>query len=92
MEGRRVDDIDALGQEGDYTLLFSDDGGIHCLWMKLPRTGTQGRIPAVGQGTGGEPEWTIVENASGSVTVLPSIDEGNGGYHGFLTDGIWGDG
>jgi hypothetical protein len=38
------------------------------------------------------PEWEIVLNPSGTVTVLPSINEGDGRYHGFLTDGVWSDG
>lgn len=58
--------------------------------------GTQGRVPNVGHGVlrdgVREPEWVVVENSSGTVTVMPSIDEGDGGYHGFLTDGIWSDG
>jgi hypothetical protein len=92
MTGRRVDSLGDLTQEGDYVLCRGQDNEITALWMKLPRTETQGRIPAAGHGVDGEAEWTIVENASGTVTVLPSIDEGSGGYHGFLTDGIWSDG
>lgn len=93
MQGRRVASHEVLEAPGDYALEYSDPDGseIESLWACLPRTGTVGRIPAVGHGQG-KPEWTIVENASETVTVLPSIDEGDGGYHGHLTDGIWSDG
>jgi hypothetical protein len=90
IEGRRVDSLDALEREGDYCTM-QKDGAISSLWMILPRTGTRGRIAAVGHGTD-EPEWEIDEGEGGRITVKPSIDEGEGGYHGFLTDGVWSDG
>jgi hypothetical protein len=97
MQGRRIslDTHRASMEPGDYLLKYRD-GEISQLIACLPRTGQVGVIPAEGHGhiCDGvrEPEWTIVENPSGTVTVMPSIDEGEGGYHGYLTDGIWSDG
>lgn len=92
MEGRLVENVGALEREGDYALVRNDEDQITALWMKLPRTKTQGRIVAVGFGKDGEPEWDITYKGEGKVSVSPSIDEGNGGYHGFLIDGVWSDG
>ena len=99
MTGRRVKDKEDLAKRGDYWVVYAADGEdleVAALWVLLPRTGTQGRIPAVGHGhvVDGvlEPEWNIVENSSGTVTVTPSIDERAGGYHGYLTDGVWSEG
>ena len=88
-EGRLLPSIKDLEREGDYCLRYSDDE-IAALWMILPRTKTRGRIPAIGHGHG-KPEWSIwLED--GTATVSPSIDEGNGGYHGCLQNGVWSDG
>jgi hypothetical protein len=98
MQGRRrTPDVHRVDLEpGDYIVKPADGGEVSQLIFCAPRTGAMGVIPNVGHGkvVGGvrEPEWTIVENATGTVTVTPSIDQGNGGYHGWLTDGIWSDG
>lgn len=98
MQGRRVSlSTHRVDMEpGDYIAKHTD-GEISQLIICVPRTGEIGVLSAIGHGKIGddgirEPEWTIVENSSGTVTVMPSIDEGNGGYHGFLTDGIWSEG
>jgi hypothetical protein len=87
MQGHRVNSKAALAEPGDYYVDLGPDGAPAALWARLPDSGTQARIPAVDHGIDAEPEWTITLNASGTVTVLPSID--GGGYHGHLTDGIW---
>lgn len=49
--------------------------------------------PADGYGTGGINKHTIVEHEDGTITVTPSIlfydRDGNPGWHGYLTRGVW---
>jgi hypothetical protein len=80
-----------LQQPGDYCVVRSA-GAITALWARLPRTGAQVRLAAVGHGFVGRPEWEIAEHDDLTVSVNPSIDEGDGGYHGFLQRGVWTDG
>lgn len=88
--GRRVGSVGDLEFNGDYFVKTNDEGQILSLWMKLPLSGTRGRIAAKGFGVEGEDEWEISMNEEGLVTVSPSIDEGSeDGFHGHLTDGIW---
>jgi len=83
-------------EPGDYIVKPGDGGEVSQLIICTPRTGAIGVLPNAGHAevVDGvrEPEWMIIENASGTVTVTPSIDQGAGGYHGCLTDGIWSDG
>ena len=88
--GRRVDSVGELEFSGDYFAKTNEAGEITSLWMKLPLSGTRGRIAAKGFGIEDEDEWTITENAAGAITVSPSIDEGSeDGFHGHLIDGNW---
>jgi hypothetical protein len=88
--GRKVDSVGDLEFTGDYHVKKNERGEIVSLWMKLPVSGTRGRIAAYGFGVEGEDEWDITENEEGLVSVDPSIDEGMPeGFHGHLIDGIW---
>ena len=81
MQGRRLPDgylSDHFGafEPGDYMLA----AGGKALWVALP-TGVFGRL---------DERWTFTEEWDGSLTVSPSIhDTSPGGYHGYLTRGVW---
>lgn len=99
LQGTPVGSMDEVwdGVPGCYYVLKNDEGEITGLWYKLP-TGGLGRIASHGHGTGPKHEWTITEDASGVVTVEPSIEQHAipnrtepeyGYWHGFLRAGVW---
>jgi hypothetical protein len=93
-DGRRVANVGELEKPGDYTVAYVD-GELAAIWFILPGDPEMswGRIAAEGHGSGDEPEWSICEEADGSVTVSPSIQQhelGNVPYwHGHLQHGVW---
>jgi hypothetical protein len=87
MQGRRVKSMDGLERPGDYVVLFAEDGGIRALWAVLPH-GQWCRIPAVGYGVGGEPEWKVSVDEDGAATVEPSINmHPPHAWHGWIRHG-----
>lgn len=78
MQGRRLPDGDLAErfEPGDYQLAH----GRRALWVCLP-DGTFGRL---------DERWTITELWDETVTVTPSIHHDvPGGWHGYLTAGVW---
>lgn len=96
LQGDRVDSVDAVwnGEPGAYYPMIDGDEQVVGLWVKLP-TGSLGRLPNKGHGTGG-PEWTVIIEDDGTVTVDPSIeqhevpgDPPTPYWHGYLERGVW---
>lgn len=80
MRGRRIaDNSDARDAEpGDYWFVDWTATGRQ-LWFRDP-LGNAGRVVT----------HSVTEHADGTVSVVPSIwDKDEGGYHGYLTEGVW---
>lgn len=95
MQGRRVADCDheAVEREGDYSVCVKDGRVVGC-WSMCPGSGTDqyrrcAYMDARGFASEGEPSWEMTLDEAGALTVSPSIDEGPGGYHGYLVAGVW---
>ena len=80
MMGRRIQP----NPDGNLTLAAGDYGKDSSgLWWVRPPTGHSG---VVGESTG----HVVTEHEDGTISVQPSIlDDSPGGYHGFLTHGVW---
>lgn len=83
MQGRRVDEVPADGDQWPFPRLQPGDygknlnGGWRCV---PPGTNMLGNLDA----------HTITEHDDGTITVSPSIlITGGGSWHGYLEKGIW---
>jgi hypothetical protein len=101
MIGRRVADLDALEQAGDYCLSMIEDDGVtkRAVWFLLPIHEGTTRFDRPTRGSGlhmvTEPPWTFRECPDGSIEIRASIacgrhDPSGEYWHGFLDEGhVW---
>jgi hypothetical protein len=61
-------------EAGDYALNSQGE-----VWVRLPN----GVGPSLLTG------WTVTEHDDGTITVQPSILDGDSGWHGYLEHGVW---
>lgn len=96
VQGRRVENIDALKQPGDYCLNYEEAyGEISSMWFAMPGFPSHKWNRINGPAAELEPRWQITEDEDGVVHVEPSIrSQWNEGetqrcFHAFLHHGVW---
>lgn len=75
-QGRRNDAEPWNLEPGDYTVSTGDEPAA---WVRLPN----GVGPSCLKG------WALTEHEDRTITVSPSILDGESGWHGFLERGVW---
>lgn len=55
------------------------------LWLRLPN----GSGPSHLAGKDVRNSWSVIEHEDDTISVSPSILDGESGWHGFLEKGIW---
>lgn len=97
VQGRRVASVEDIEHQGDYAVSYTEDGRIEALWLWLPGF-EEPRWSRIGaQASKDRVRWDISEDASGTITVSPSIlsqwiwgeERKQCRWHGFLKGGIW---
>jgi Family of unknown function (DUF6527) len=97
VEGRRVENVEAIEKSGDYSVKYAGDGRVEAIWFAMPGFPSNRWNRINGPASAREPRWEITEDAEGKVTVSPSIrsqwTEGEEKrqcvFHCFLKGGVW---
>ena len=97
VEGRRVENVEAIKQGGDYSVKYAEDGRIEAVWFAMPGFGSPRWKRINGPASSEKTRWEVTEDDDGKITVSPSIlsewkwgeDREQRRFHAFLKAGVW---